>query len=475
MSKQSRELTWDNKNERPFAIDELFFSTTDLKGFILSGNEVFVRVAGYTPEELMGKPHNIIRHPHTPRVVFRLLWDTIQANEPIVAYVKNRAKDGAHYWVLAAVRPIPGGYLSVRMKPSSPLFTTIQGVYQQLHELEKEMETNGSTRHEAMDASGARLMEILHHAGFPDYQSFMRTALATEVLSRRTALLQHHQVAHWAASCSALEIAERLGQRLNDELDSIESHMQVNESLAERSAALVRLAEEGQVLALNAVLASRRLGADGGPLVAVAKLMQQTFPDVVTRARLVVERIADTRGALQRLGFEVALAVLQNDVATTFLRECLDRDDPTQAANMHLLIECLRADVHEVLETIHAVANGLNEVGQVASDLIRNLSQLDAIERNGRIEATRTSGADAFRSLLDNTRERVDHAKTEIREVSALAGHLDLRHVTQLAQILRNELDDLHNAVADLEYGVGSLVDLTDEPIDDEDPVEITA
>jgi hypothetical protein len=159
----------------------------------------------------------------------------------------------------------------------------------------------------------------------------------------------------------------RLGARLNDELDSIEEYMRVNEALAERSAALVRLAEEGQVLALNAVLASRRLGADGGPLVAVAKLMQMTFPEVVRRSRAVVDRIGVTRAALQQLGFEMAFAVLQNDMSTMFLDEVVQSDHPTEAANMRLLIDCLRGDVHDVLDTIRQVAAGLAEVIEVAA------------------------------------------------------------------------------------------------------------
>lgn len=451
MTTTSRDTAHDSRQERPFLVEELFFSTTDTRGFIRAGNEVFVRVSGYSADELLGKPHNIIRHRDTPRIVFRLLWDTIQRNEPIVAYVKNRAKDGAHYWVLAAVRPVPGGYLSVRLKPTSPLFATVRGIYAELQQLEAAIEERGGTRQEAMDASGARLTEILHAAGFDDYSSFMRTALATEVLARRTALGSRSHAQLSTMRCLAIDLAERLGDRLNAELDSIASYMRVNESLAERSAALVRLAEEGQVLALNAVLASRRLGADGGPLVAVAKLMQQTFPDVVARSRAVVERIGHTRAALQRLGFEVSLAVLQNDVATTFLDECLQGSDHSDAGNMNLLIDCLRTDVHEVLDTIHDVASGLVDVTNVASDLVRNLSQLEAIERNGRIEATRTSEAEAFRSLLDNTRERVDHAKAEVREVAALAGHLDLTHVTELAEALRADLEQLHDAVAELD------------------------
>jgi PAS domain S-box-containing protein len=441
---------YDHAHERAFSIDELFFSTTDQRGFIQTGNEVFVRVSGYPSEELLGKPHNIIRHPHTPRVVFRLLWEYLQAGQPIVAYVKNRAKDGAHYWVLAAVRPIDGGYLSVRLKPTSPLFTTVQGIYAELHLLEQEIEAAGGTRQEAMDVSSVRLDEILHAAGMEDYQAFMRTALAAEVLARRDALAGRSAMRGFAAGYPALDIAERLGRRLNDELDSIEEYMRVNEALAERSAALVRLAEEGQVLALNAVLASRRLGTDGGPLVAVATLMQLTFPDVVRRSRAVVEQIGVTRASLQQLGFEMAFAVLQNDMATMFLDEVVQSDHPTEAANMRLLIDCLRRDVHDVLDTIHDVVNGLAEVSVVAGDLVRNLSQLAAIERNGRIEATRTSGADAFRSLLDNTRERVEHAKAEIREVSALAGHLDLGHVASLATCLGDDLERLHMAVAEM-------------------------
>lgn len=443
-------VAYDNAHERAFSIDELFFSTTDQRGFIQTGNEVFVRVSGYSSEELLGEPHSIIRHPHTPRIVFRLLWEYLQAGRPIVAYVKNRAKDGAHYWVLAAVRPIDGGFLSVRLKPTSPLFTTVQGIYAELHLLEQEIEASGGTRQEAMDVSAARLDEILHSAGMEDYRAFMRTALAAEVLARRDALAGRPAMRGVAAGYPALDIAERLGRRLNEELDSIEEYMRVNEALAERSAALVRLAEEGQVLALNAVLASRRLGADGGPLVAVATLMQLTFPDVVRRSRAVVERIGVTRAALQQLGFEMAFAVLQNDMSTMFLDEVVQSDHPTEAANMRLLIDCLRRDVHDVLDTIHQVVHGLAEVSVVAGDLVRNLSQLAAIERNGRIEATRTTGADAFRSLLDNTRERVEHAKTEIREVSALAGHLDLGHVASLATTLGDDLEQLHLAVTEM-------------------------
>jgi len=92
---------------RPFEIEELFFSTTDKKGHIKTANSVFFRVAAYDRAHLLEKPHNIIRDPDMPRAVFHLMWEEIQADRPLFAYVKNRAADGRYYWVVALVTPSP--------------------------------------------------------------------------------------------------------------------------------------------------------------------------------------------------------------------------------------------------------------------------------------------------------------------------------------------------------------------------------
>ncbi len=75
-------------------------SKTDPKGIIEYGNDYFVEIAGYEEQELIGQPHNIIRHPDMPRVVFKLMWDRIKSGKNIMAIVKNMAKDGRYYWVV---------------------------------------------------------------------------------------------------------------------------------------------------------------------------------------------------------------------------------------------------------------------------------------------------------------------------------------------------------------------------------------
>lgn len=91
--------------EKSFGKDEIIVSKTDLKGRITYVNRVFMSVAGYEEDELLGEPHSLIRHPDMPRCVFKLLWDTIQAKNEIFAYVINRCKNGDHYWVHAHVTP----------------------------------------------------------------------------------------------------------------------------------------------------------------------------------------------------------------------------------------------------------------------------------------------------------------------------------------------------------------------------------
>lgn len=81
---------------------------TDRKGIIVSGNDVFSRIAAYEESEMVGKPHSLIRHPEMPRCVFKLLWDIIARGEAIAAYVKNRASTGEPYWVMATVVPCLG-------------------------------------------------------------------------------------------------------------------------------------------------------------------------------------------------------------------------------------------------------------------------------------------------------------------------------------------------------------------------------
>lgn len=103
--------------------DAYLLSETDEKGVITYVSESFAKVAGYEPADLLGEPHNVVRHPEMPRAAFQSLWDDVQAKGFWTGYVKNARKGGGFYWVYATVlRSVDKNgnvkYVSIRVKPS---------------------------------------------------------------------------------------------------------------------------------------------------------------------------------------------------------------------------------------------------------------------------------------------------------------------------------------------------------------------
>ncbi len=127
------------QREIPFPAGQSLVSVTDLKGRIVYCNEAFVAISGFGTEELLGQPHNLIRHPDMPPEAFRDLWATVAQGRPWTGLVKNRSKQGDHYWVLANVTPLlaqgrPLAYLSVRTAPSRAQIQGAEQTYARLRE-----------------------------------------------------------------------------------------------------------------------------------------------------------------------------------------------------------------------------------------------------------------------------------------------------------------------------------------------------
>jgi aerotaxis receptor len=125
--------------EYPFPAGRTLVSVTDLKGRITYCNPAFVEVSGFGESELLGQPHNLVRHPDMPEEAFRDLWATIQAGLPWSGLVKNRRKDGDHYWVYANATPISRdgrivGYLSVRSRPEPEQVRAAEVLYARLND-----------------------------------------------------------------------------------------------------------------------------------------------------------------------------------------------------------------------------------------------------------------------------------------------------------------------------------------------------
>ena len=126
------------QQEYQYPDDATLISTTDVNSHITYANDAFIEVSGFTSEDIIGQPHNIVRHPDMPPQAFKDMWATLQQGFPWTALVKNRRRNGDHYWVRANVVPIirggkTRGYLSVRTKPTAAEITETQLLYDKIN------------------------------------------------------------------------------------------------------------------------------------------------------------------------------------------------------------------------------------------------------------------------------------------------------------------------------------------------------
>jgi len=155
-------------NEKTFSNDQLLVTKTTTKGIITYANRAFMEIVELSEDDLIGKPHNVIRHPDMPKIIFKYLWTYLQRGEEIHAYVKNLCADGSYYWVMANVTPSyyenkVVGYHSARRSPSKQAIEIITPLYKQLLEAE---------RRGGMQASEKIITDLLREKGMK-YDEFI--------------------------------------------------------------------------------------------------------------------------------------------------------------------------------------------------------------------------------------------------------------------------------------------------------------
>ncbi|MDO4244006.1 MAG: chemotaxis protein [Actinomyces sp.] len=319
--------------EHTYAPEELFFSTTDSHGRIRRANSIFMRLSGYPRGALVGRAHNVVRHPDMPAGLFRSMWEDIEAGGAASAYISNRSSDGGTYRVFATIVPSGDGYLSVRTLPMlTDLREDVEGAYARVRQVEAASLAAGSTRREAAAAGQAALLEELRALGYKGTVDFSRQTLAAEVA---------------ALVGSGVNIPERRGDdpvaRILAEMNGIEDSTAGLVDLLDECARLVTLlgrrAEDIDAL-------SARLGS-------LRENLRQVLRDVTTRGQgpevdevaenyarvdaLVLEcveqlhplagQVEELRGDVDAVRFAIALLRLHNLAAGFFALQLLEGDD----------------------------------------------------------------------------------------------------------------------------------------------------
>lgn len=444
--------------ERPFDFNELFFSTTDPKGVILSGNQVFVRVSGYnTVEELIGKPHNVIRHPDMPRAIFKLLWEYLGERKPFIGYVKNLATDGCYYWVMALVVPTQGGFFSVRFKPSGSYFDLARDLYAELLAIER----GAGDWREGMQAAGERLSALLTELGFANYSEFMNTALASEMAGRRarqgttagdaTPLPSGDKQGKLA---STLQSCHAVDRQLDDLCARVESFLDLIRKLEEKSAYLCDLSKNVRLVSINALTASYRLNQAGRGLAIVT----HELATVSERSTNIIgELTAQTlvlTSALRETAAHATGAKLQVEMTIFFATELLRMENHEGVADSSLnraradlltLEDSFARSIARMLAALPRAQEPIIPLLQLRDRLIESLRLLSSVHISGKIQATHLAEAGHFHELFDQIFAQLHVAQKELQELSG--GLL----------FLTDQLPDLERAGRFIQQSLGDL------------------
>jgi aerotaxis receptor len=449
--------------ESPFRPDEMFFSVTDLKGIILSGNDVFYRTSKFSKEELIGAPHNIIRHPDMPRIIFKLLWDYIKSGKPIVAYVKNMAKDGSYYWVLATVMPLkdengrPKKYISIRIKPSTEYFELIKGLYRELLEAER---TGG------MDASYKLLIEKLKDLGYESYDQFMKEVLSKELEAKKDVLkvetLDHTE--HTNHFGRVIKRIFDISLKLNSIYDSIYQKITAFENFAkvlqEKSNTIFSLTDYIRLISLNSSVESFKLGSKGASFSVLSAEMRKNSE---MGNKIIEDMKKQTKNIMEDMNLIVVLiniSKLQIIMITKFLREVLQNLESETSSreeqkdietNLRDLLLLLITDARDIAETSEDMQSQLKKIDEYMKKLKILIKRLEFLYLNGMVESahhTETSFSIIFtevNKLVESTREVLDSLHVPLFDVIQKNKNMikEFKEVEGLVKKIYEELNTL--------------------------------
>lgn len=373
----------------PHDVSELIYSRTDKRGVILAANDIFQRVAGYDREEFIGAPHRLVRHPDMPKGFFHLFWNLLKQNEPAVGYVKNQSKSGRFYWVLAAVFPCEDGYFSVRIKPTSAFFQTVQAEYAK--QLTKEM-TEGLTP----EASASAMLARFHELGFESYAQVMAHAIIEETQGRALALGLGHDptILHLLKLQSKLDEAIKMQSKLMSLLSGL------------------------TFLPANMRLIAGRLETQEGPISQISKVYKDGADEISVRLTSFVvgkDNLCGKMATTVRRGIVL-------DRCAKLHRELVDSEDkeltPTGSQDIFdkemQVIE--KAGAHALKLRAEAMIEAevlAQQLTRASSDVRRMVIGLDTIRILGRVESRRNDTADrALGPILD----QIDQTQAAISE-----------------------------------------------------------
>ncbi|UJJ32044.1 methyl-accepting chemotaxis protein [Halopseudomonas maritima] len=434
-----------SQRERTFSETQRLISTTDLKGIITYCNDAFVEVSGFTRDELIGSPHNLVRHQDTPSAVFAHMWNDLKRGRAWMGIIKNRCQNGDHYWVNAFVTPIYDGgqvqgYESVRIKTTAGQVARAEALYQRINRggAAQQHDWTGIALHLApstlMLAVGAASGALL---GLPGIA--LGAALGIPAGLGLKALLDRRlsRILNAAESTISDPLLAQMYTPFQGTLGQIE--MAIHSQQARLQTCLTRLGDSAE-----------QLRAQAGEASTIASHSS----DRLARQRAETDQVATAINEMAAATLQVSGNVQSAAQATHDAAE-LATQGKRLASHARQAIESLSGAVDSASTVTHQLASDAREIGSVV-DVIKGIAeQTNLLALNAAIEAARAGEQGrGFAVVADEVRALAGRTAGATEQIHKLIANL--QHAAQ------SSVDSMRSGSEQAEQGVSRVTEVDD-------------
>lgn len=449
-----------SQKEVPFPAKGTLVSKTDTKGIVTYANDAFVVISGYARDELMGKSHNIVRHPDMPPQAFKWLWDTLKDGRPWRGVVKNRCKNGDHYWVRATVVPLledgkTTGYLSVRRAPTRDQISAAEALYRELNQSGAQIESQyegWKLRHWPVKAKLQLAIQLplliimfgLQYsldAELPDATSVHHQLLLGQIALQVFLFFFIGYIVNRLIRTPLLAVDRELGNIMQGDLDNeldISRHDEMGGLLC-------------KMQTMNAYLRTMvdEIVASGNAMRGLVSEVDNRVSGVAANALVEQDHIQKIAQAMEEFSASVA-GVSEMAVESLNDAQAMQRTVEENNRNMELSINASNKVAETVQSSSRTIADlgaSIQKIGVIANAIKEIADQTNLLALNAAIEAARAGEQGrGFAVVADEVRKLAERTASSTKDIA--------NTINEISSISESAVQTMQGAVTEVEAGI---------------------